>query len=877
MAIDAERLIINLSADFKRFERDMRSAAGISDRQFRAIERRAQQAQDRIKGFGVGIGRSIGAFAAVTLGVQGVRDIANYASAYRDLQNALKVTGLEGAGLKEVFGQLSRIALDQGAPLDALVTLYSRASQASKELNATQGELIQFSDGIATALRVAGTSATQAQGALLQLSQALGGGIVRAEEFNSINEGARPILQAVAAGLKEAGGSVSKLRALVLDGAVSSEAFFRAFLAGSAGLREQAGKTDATVSQSFSRIGTALTLLIGHLDDTYGASDNAAAGLDRVAKVIEGLPGYIDAAVAGLDSLEQYLNKLGNSDVFTKLNDFLKIDPRAAAAAVGIPYQPKNTVPYGSSLLGAAGVPAPGSSSSTPAGSTTGGIGSDLVAAADGSKDLAASADQATVSLDDFAVAADGAKDKNSFPTGGAISNYVNDVVQAEYGNGKVYKNPDSTASGAGQFIESTWLRLFKENFPDRAKGMADGAILALRRDAEISKSLIQAYAEENANVLRGAGIAVNEAALHLSHFLGAGDAKKVLSAAPGTPLAGLISAASIKANPTILGGGRTVDDARAYAEKRAGNTRVAAGNLTPAEEAAKDRVKDYQDLVAGSVEFIAAQEAEAAAVGKTALQAAKLRYEQQLLNEASAAGLEITPQLKEQISQLATGMAQAEVAANNLADAQQLSAEQLEEFKDFGKDAVKGLVSDLIAGKSAGEAFAGVLQKIGDKLIDMAIDGLFEKAFAGAGGGGGLGGLLGGIGKIFGFASGGYTGAGGKYQPAGIVHKGEYVVPKGVVDKVGVRNIQRLMGGYAEGGLVGGVSLRAPSAQSMSKQRAAGPQSMSIAVDVTGANGDRQIEDLVRQGVAAGIGQYDKTLDRTIGGKLSKSQARTL
>src|SRR5690606_12115465 len=100
---------------------------------------------------------------------------------------------------------------------------------SQRELGVTTEEMVSFSDNVALALRVAGTDATTARGALLQLSQAMGEGTVRAQEFNSILEGALPIAQAAAAGLKEAGGSVSQLRKLILDGAVSSEAFFRAF------------------------------------------------------------------------------------------------------------------------------------------------------------------------------------------------------------------------------------------------------------------------------------------------------------------------------------------------------------------------------------------------------------------------------------------------------------------------------------------------------------------------------------------------------------------------------------------------------------------------------------------------------------------------
>lgn len=59
-------------------------------------------------------------------------------------------------------------------------------------------------------------------------------------------------------------------------------------------------------------------------------------------------------------------------------------------------------------------------------------------------------------------------------------------------------------------------------------------------------------------------------------------------------------------------------------------------------------------------------------------------------------------------------------------------------------------------------------------------------------------------------FASGGYTGDGPKFAPAGIVHRGEYVMPKAVVRNIGIEGMAHIhrMGlrgrGYANGGPVG-------------------------------------------------------------------------
>ncbi|EHX31487.1 phage tail tape measure protein, lambda family [Escherichia coli DEC12B] len=55
-----------------------------------------------------------------------------------------------------------------------------------------------------------------------------------------------------------------------------------------------------------------------------------------------------------------------------------------------------------------------------------------------------------------------------------------------------------------------------------------------------------------------------------------------------------------------------------------------------------------------------------------------------------------------------------------------------------------------------------------------------------------------------FHFATGGFTGTGGKYEPAGIVHRGEFVFTKEATRRIGVGNLYRLMRGYATGGYVG-------------------------------------------------------------------------
>jgi len=86
------------------------------------------------------------------------------------------------------------------------------------------------------------------------------------------------------------------------------------------------------------------------------------------------------------------------------------------------------------------------------------------------------------------------------------------------------------------------------------------------------------------------------------------------------------------------------------------------------------------------------------------------------------------------------------------------------------------------------------------------------------------------------GFAEGGYTGNGGKYEPAGIVHRGEYVMDKATVSKIGVGNLDAMRAsisrGYATGGMVGADIASRPSFATSQLQESIA--SMNIAVAVT-------------------------------------------
>ncbi|ENB6171900.1 phage tail tape measure protein [Escherichia coli] len=169
--------------------------------------------------------------------------------------------------------------------------------------------------------------------------------------------------------------------------------------------------------------------------------------------------------------------------------------------------------------------------------------------------------------------------------------------------------------------------------------------------------------------------------------------------------------------------------------------------------------------------------------------------------------------------------------------------------------------------------------------VLSMMTEILLKQAMVGIVGriGSAIGGAIGGAGASastgtaiqaaaanFHFATGGFTGTGGKYEPAGIVHRGEFVFTKEATSRIGVGNLYRLMRGYAEGGYVGGAGSPAQM------RRAEGinfNQNNHVVIQNDGINGQagpqlmKAVYDMARKGA-----QDELRLQLRDGGMLSGS-----
>ncbi|MEM8850068.1 MAG: M23 family metallopeptidase [Pseudomonadota bacterium] len=156
----------------------------------------------------------------------------------------------------------------------------------------------------------------------------------------------------------------------------------------------------------------------------------------------------------------------------------------------------------------------------------------------------------------------------------GAVEALVAQIIQVESAGNARAKNPLSTATGLGQFIESTWLRMMRTYRPDLIATLSRAELLRLRFDPTLSRDMVTKLAQENEDFLRRRNHAITPGRLYLAHFLGPGGAHTVLSASEDRTIREVMGAGVVRANPFLRN--YDVADLKAWADRKMG--RVQAG-----------------------------------------------------------------------------------------------------------------------------------------------------------------------------------------------------------------------------------------------------------------------------------------------------------
>jgi len=308
MRDDVQKLIAIIEARSNRAEKDMARFAAVAERRISQVERtnaraarqaeaawrRSHDAMERQNARVAASMRanfqSVGRIARTALAGLGVREILGMADAWTSAENRLKAVGVSQGDVAGRMDELLAVANRSRSAIGETVRLYSRLTLASQELGLSQKEVARITETAQKAFTVSGATTNEAASAALQLSQAMGAGVLQGQELMSLRENAPRLAMAIAA---EFGTTVGKLKQLGEEGALVSDRVAKAILRASTDIDASFASTQMTVAQAGVVFANSMGAYIASVDDAVGASKAIVAILDAVARNADLLAGAI--------------------------------------------------------------------------------------------------------------------------------------------------------------------------------------------------------------------------------------------------------------------------------------------------------------------------------------------------------------------------------------------------------------------------------------------------------------------------------------------------------------------------------------------------------------------------------------------------------
>ncbi len=240
-------------------------------------------------------GHSMAGFVAAAAGMSGLADMArntvDLADRYGMLSARVKLATESEQEHAAAMAGLFEIAQRNSASLEGVSELYGKVAVSVREMGGSQADALALTEAVSQSMRLSGASASAAEGAILQLGQALASGALRGDEFNSIAEASPRLMQALADGLGVARG---ELRAMAEQGKLTAEVVTKALLSQKEALEAEYQQLPDTVGAAMQRLRNEWMRMVGEFDQANGVTSSLASGIGLLTRHLDDL-----AAVAG--------------------------------------------------------------------------------------------------------------------------------------------------------------------------------------------------------------------------------------------------------------------------------------------------------------------------------------------------------------------------------------------------------------------------------------------------------------------------------------------------------------------------------------------------------------------------------------------------
>lgn len=228
---------------------------------------------------------SLKGMAAAYAAIAGVKWVIKSSDEMKNLEARVAKASKGLGDFGKSWYQLRSIAQLTGSDFESTATLFESLARTAPDIGATQDDILQLTENLQMMGIVSGASGEAMKNSMRQLGQAMAGGIVRAEEWNSILENTPEIAVKIAESL---GMSVGQLRLMVVEGNLTSKMLADAVLSQTENIRKDFENMPMTFGRAFTMIGNSMKHLLNDFSNSTGNSlTSIAEGFAKISEWID--------------------------------------------------------------------------------------------------------------------------------------------------------------------------------------------------------------------------------------------------------------------------------------------------------------------------------------------------------------------------------------------------------------------------------------------------------------------------------------------------------------------------------------------------------------------------------------------------------------
>lgn len=296
-------LIIKISANSRSFQSEISRASRMGQDYYRTMQNGGRQSAaasremrralaevtDQINTAKSSALNIAGAFA----GAFATGHLISLADEWNSVNARLKQASQSSDDFQASQRELMAISQRTGTAFSDNASLFARSAASMREYGYSSEEVLKVTEAISTGLKLSGASTAEASSVITQFSQALAQGVLRGEEFNSVNENGDRVIRALAAGM---GVARKDLKAMADNGKLTADKVVPALISQLGALRDEYAAMPDTVSSSVTKVENAFMAWVGGANEASGVTKTLSG-------VLNGIAGNIDTVATAAGAL----------------------------------------------------------------------------------------------------------------------------------------------------------------------------------------------------------------------------------------------------------------------------------------------------------------------------------------------------------------------------------------------------------------------------------------------------------------------------------------------------------------------------------------------------------------------------------------------